>query len=43
MEMSKQSYPDVLTMPIQRFHSYVKWKSDLEDEKNKIIESQMET
>ena len=37
MEMSKQSYTDVISMPIQRFYSYLKWKSDLEEEKKKMV------
>jgi hypothetical protein len=37
MEMSKQSYIDVISMPIQRFYSYLKWKSDLEEEKKKMV------
>jgi len=37
MEMSKQSYVDIVAMPVQRFYSYLKWKSDLEEEKKKII------
>jgi hypothetical protein len=37
MEMSKQSYEDVISMPVQRFYNYLKWKSDLEDEKKKML------
>jgi len=37
MEMSKQSYKDIVSMPVQRFYSYLKWKSDLEEEKKKMM------
>lgn len=37
MEMSKQSYNEVTTMPVKKFYDYLKWKSELEDEKQKMI------
>jgi hypothetical protein len=37
MEMSKQSYDQVIQMPVKRFYSYLKWKSDLEEEKKKLV------
>ena len=37
MEMSKQTYHAVMAMPVKRFHNYMMWKSDLEDEKQKLI------
>jgi len=37
MEMSKQSYNETLSMPVKRFYNYLKWKSDLEEEKQKMI------
>ena len=37
MEMSKQSYKDVMTMPVKRFYNYLKWKNDLEEEKQKMM------
>jgi len=37
MEMSKQSYSDVMKMPVKKFYDYLKWKSDLEEEKRKMI------
>ena len=37
IEMSKQSYDQVIAMPIKRFYNYLRWKSDLEDEKQKMI------
>jgi len=38
MELSKQNYDSVMVMPIKRMYDYIKWKSDLEDEKAKLIE-----
>ncbi len=40
MEMSKQSYKDVIFMPIKKFYDYLKWKSDLEEEKQKIMDEE---
>ena len=40
MELSQQSYTDVVSMPYHRFLEYLKWKSDLEDEKTKKFEEQ---
>jgi len=37
MEMSKQSYSDTMLMPVKRFQDYLKWKTDLEDEKQKML------
>lgn len=37
MEMSKQSYPETMEMPVNRFYNYLKWKTDLEEEKRKMI------
>lgn len=37
MEMSKQSYHETMLMPVKRFQDYMKWKSDLEDEKQRLI------
>ena len=37
MEMSKQSYSEVMLMPVKRFQNYMKWKNDLEEEKQKMI------
>jgi hypothetical protein len=37
MEMSKQSYKDTVNMPVKRFYNYLKWKANLEDEKQKMI------
>lgn len=38
MEIGKQSYTDIMKMPIKRLYNYLKWKSDLEEEKQKLIE-----
>ena len=37
MEMSKQAYTEVMTMPVKRFQDYMKWKTDLEEEKQKML------
>ena len=37
MEMSNQSYSDIMSMPVKRFYSYLKWKSTIEEEKQKQI------
>ena len=42
MEMSKQSYKDIITMPLQRFYNYLSWKSKFDDEKNKMIDERFE-
>jgi len=36
--MGKQNYLDVISMPVKRMHNYLKWKSELEEEKQKLIE-----
>ncbi len=38
MEMSNQSYKHVVSMPLQRFYNYLKWKSKLEEERRKAME-----
>jgi len=40
MEMSKQSYVDVILMPVKRFQDYLKWKSQLEEQKQKRFEEE---
>lgn len=37
MELSKQSYFEVILMPVKRFRNYLKWKEELEAEKEKLI------
>lgn len=41
MEMSRQSYNDVVNMPVKRFYNYLKWKTDLEEEKQKLMEEEV--
>ncbi len=41
MELSKQSYPDTVRMPITRFQSYLKWKIKLEEDKSKSLDEQL--
>lgn len=40
MELSGQSYIDVVNMPMQHFYEYLKWKAKLEEEKQKRIEEE---
>ncbi len=37
MELSAQSYIDIMQMPIIRFYNYLKWKIKIEEEKQKLI------
>jgi len=41
MEMSRQSYQNVTDMPIKRFYNYLKWKTDLEEDKKKTIDEEI--
>ena len=41
MEMSNQSYIEVIAMPVKRFYDYLKWKTDLEEEKKKMMEEEV--
>jgi len=38
MEWSKQSYEEVVNMPVQRLNDYLNWKHNLEEEKRKLME-----
>lgn len=40
MELSGQSYVDVIQMPLKKFYDYMKWKTDLEEEKQKRIDEE---
>ena len=40
MELSNQSFPDVVSMPIKKFYDYMKWKTELEEEKQRRIEEE---
>jgi hypothetical protein len=42
MELMKVPYHDVIFMPVKRFYNLIKWKTDLEEERNKIIKEQQE-
>jgi hypothetical protein len=35
------SYSTIVNMPVKRFQNYLKWKSDFEEEKRKIIEEEV--
>jgi len=40
MELSRQSYIEVMAMPVKKFYDYLKWKAELEEEKQKQIEEE---
>jgi len=40
MELSRQSYDQVANMPVKKFYDYMKWKTDLEEDKQKRIEEE---
>jgi len=40
MELTKQQYLDVIFMPVKRFYDLIKWKSDLEEERAKLMKEQ---
>ncbi|GIU69031.1 MAG: hypothetical protein KatS3mg002_0267 [Candidatus Woesearchaeota archaeon] len=42
METSRQSYIEVIQMPVSRFKNYLHWKIKFEEEKRKKIEEEME-
>ena len=37
MELMKQDYNDVMSMPVKRFYDLIKWKANLEEERAKIM------
>jgi len=37
MEAGKQQYSSIMMMPVKRLINYLKWKSDLEEEKAKLM------
>jgi len=42
MEWSKQSYNQVMAMPVTKFKNYLKWKKDYEDERSKHFKAEMD-
>jgi len=40
MELMKQNYLDIMLMPVKRFYDLIKWKSDLEEERNKLMKEE---
>ena len=42
MELSKQSYRETVMMPVKKFQDYLKWKSELEESKQKQMQEQAE-
>ena len=41
MELSKQSYPDTVKMPVNRFQNYLKWKIKLDEDKKKALDEEI--
>jgi hypothetical protein len=39
MEIGKQQWSSIQTMPLKTLYDYLEWKSKLEEEKAKLIES----
>jgi len=37
MELSGQSYIEVVQMPVKKMYDYLKWKTELEDSRQKEI------
>ena len=40
IELMKLTYHDIIFMPVKRFYDLIKWKTDLEDERQKIMKEQ---
>ena len=40
MELMKVPYHDIIFMPVKRFYDLIKWKADLEEERQKIMKEQ---
>ena len=40
MELSGQPFDNVVEMPLQKFYGYMKWKTDLEEEKQRRIDEE---
>lgn len=40
IEMLGMDYPNIMNMPVKRFYDLLKWKSDLEEERQKQLESE---
>jgi len=36
----KQGYLDIMLMPVKRFLNEIKWKSELEEEKQKLMQEE---
>lgn len=43
MEMSKQSYWEVIQMPFYKMKKYLKWKNELEDTRKKLLDAKRES
>jgi len=36
------AYNDIINMPVKRFYDLIKWKADLEEERQKLMKEQEE-
>jgi hypothetical protein len=36
--MGNTDYLSIVTMPVKRFHNYIKWKTNLEEDKKKMYQ-----
>jgi hypothetical protein len=43
MELSGQSYNDVVLMPVKRMYDYLKWKTEVEEARQKQIHDKTKT
>lgn len=43
MELGKQSYFDIMTMPVDRLNKYLKWKIKFDETVNKAKDEQLNT
>ena len=39
-ELMKQGYLDIMLMPVKRFLNEIKWKAELEEEKQKLMQEE---
>jgi hypothetical protein len=40
-ELTNESYIDILTFPVERFYALIKWKTDLEKDKQKMMDEKL--
>jgi hypothetical protein len=40
-ELANETYQSILMMPVERFYSLIKWKTDLEKDKQKMMDEKI--